>query len=165
LTRILFTGTIVKTSELFLYCSGKIIMIKINNSLLIPEEELIITASRSSGPGGQNVNKVATKVTLRFNIIKTTCCTDEQKNRIRNKLKNIINKEGFIVLHEETRRSQAANRVRIIEKFSAMIARALVVPKKRVPTRVSRAQKKRRLEEKKIKSTIKKYRRKDADME
>ena len=142
-----------------------IIMIKINSTLSIPEDELIITASRSSGPGGQNVNKVATKITLRFNIIKTTFFTDEQKDRIRKKLKNIINKEGCIVLHEETRRSQAANRTRIIEKFSAMIARALVVPKKRVPTRVSRAQKKRRLEEKKIKSTIKRYRRKDADLE
>jgi ribosome-associated protein len=140
-------------------------MIKINSSLYIPEEELIITASRSSGPGGQNVNKVATKITLRFNIIKTTCLTDEQKDRIRHKMKNIINKKGCIVLHEETRRSQAANRTRIIEKFSSMIARALVVPKKRMPTRVSRAQKKRRLEEKKIKSTIKRYRRNDADIE
>jgi Protein chain release factor B len=140
-------------------------MIKINNILSIPEDELIMTASRSSGPGGQNVNKVATKITLRFNIIKTTCFTDEQKDRIRKKLKNIINKEGCIVLHEETQRSQAANRTRVIEKFSAMIARALVVPKKRVPTSVSRAQKKRRLEDKKIKSMIKRYRRKDADLE
>jgi ribosome-associated protein len=140
-------------------------MIKINNSLSIPEDELIITASRSSGPGGQNVNKVSTKVTLRFNINKTACITDEQKGRVRSRLKNIINKKGCIVLHEESRRSQAANRMRIIEKFSALMARALVAPKKRVPTVVSRAQKSRRREEKKLHSRIKKLRSKNADLE
>jgi ribosome-associated protein len=140
-------------------------MIKINNSLSIPEDELIITASRSSGPGGQNVNKVATKITLRFNINKTRCLSDEQKGRIRSKLKNIINKKGCIVIHEEAQRSQAANRTRIIEKFSTLMERALMIPKKRVPTMVSRAQKKRRLEEKKIHSRIKKFRRKNTDLE
>jgi len=140
-------------------------MIRINKSLSIPEDELIITASRSSGPGGQNVNKVATKITLRFNINKTICLSDEQKDRIRNRLKNIINKKGCIVLHEEARRSQAANRTRIIDKFSALMERALMIPKKRVPTVVSRAQKKRRLEEKKIHSRIKKFRRKNTGIE
>jgi len=140
-------------------------MIKINNSLSIPEDELIITASRSSGPGGQNVNKVATKITLRFNVNKTASLTDEQKGRVRSKLKNIINKKGCIVLHEEARRSQAANRTRIIDKFSALMERALMVPKKRVPTMVSRAQKKRRREEKKIHSRIKKFRRMNIEPE
>jgi ribosome-associated protein len=140
-------------------------MIRINKSLSIPEDELIITASRSSGPGGQNVNKVATKITLRFNINKTICLSDEQKDRIRSRLKNIINKKGCIVLHEEARRSQAANRTRIIDKFSALMERALMIPKKRVPTVVSRAQKKRRLEEKKIHSRIKKFRRKNTGIE
>lgn len=140
-------------------------MITINKTISIPDDEITITASRSSGPGGQHVNKVATKITLRFNIRKTTCFTDDQKARILKKLKNIINKEGSIVMHEETRRSQAANRTRIIEKFTAMISRSLTVPKKRVPTRVTRAQKNRRLEEKKYRSVIKKYRGKNTGPE
>ena len=140
-------------------------MIKINNSISIPEDELIITASRSSGPGGQNVNKVSTKVSLRFNIIETSRLSAEQKLRGRIKLKNIINKKGFLVMHEESSRSQAANRKRIIKKFAAVIAQALKVPKKRRPTTVSEAQKQKRLTEKKIQSMKKVKRRMDAPME
>jgi ribosome-associated protein len=147
------------------HCFTEAMMIKINNSLSIPDDELIITASRSSGPGGQNVNKVSTKMTLRFNINETTYLTNEQKERARSRLKNIINKKGFIVLHEETRRSQAANRIRVIEKFSALMARALMIPKKRVPTVVSQAQKNKRREEKKIRARMKNLRRKNADLE
>ncbi|OHD63417.1 MAG: hypothetical protein A2176_01865 [Spirochaetes bacterium RBG_13_51_14] len=138
-------------------------MIKINSRLSIPESEVVIKAVRSSGPGGQNVNKVATKVTLRFNIVESARLTDEQKHRIRKKLKNIIARDGCIVLHEETRRSQAANRRRIIEKFAAIVARSLVVPKKRIPTKVNPAQKRRRLDEKKIRSRKKKFRRKELE--
>jgi len=140
-------------------------MIKINNSLSIPDDELIITASRSSGPGGQNVNKVSTKMTLRFNIHRTAYLTDDQKEQARIRLKNIINKKGFLVIHEETRRSQAANRARIIEKFLALMARALATRKKRIPTAVSLAQKNKRREEKKLHSRIKKLRMKNADNE
>jgi ribosome-associated protein len=124
-------------------------MMRITGSVSIPEEEVTITAARSSGPGGQNVNKVSTKVTLRFNLEETARLTPAQKARARSKLKNIVNREGCLVLHEETSRSQAANRKRVLEKFSAVLARALAVPKKRVPTKVSRAQKMRRLDEKK----------------
>jgi ribosome-associated protein len=140
-------------------------MIKINNAVEIPEEEITITASRSSGPGGQNVNKVATKVTLRFSISNTTRLSDAQKDRIRKKLKNMINREDCVVMHDETGRSQSANRKRIIEKFAALMARALLVPKKRVPTKVSRSQKEKRLKEKKILSGKKTGRRKSADIE
>ena len=124
-------------------------MIRVTAAVSIPEEEIIITAARSSGPGGQNVNKVSTKVTLHFNLDETTRLTPAQKERARGRLKNIVNRDGFIVLREETSRSQAANRKRVIEKFAAVLARALAVPKKRVPTKVSRAQKMKRLEEKK----------------
>src|SRR4030042_1740115 len=138
-------------------------MIKINSRLSIPESEVVIKAVRSSGPGGQNVNKVATKVTLRFNIVESARLTDEQKHRIRKKLKNIIARDGCIVLHEETRRPQAATRGRTIEKFAAIVARSLVVPKKRIPTKVNPAQKRRRLDEKKIRSRKKKFRRKELE--
>jgi ribosome-associated protein len=138
-------------------------MIRINSSLSIPEDEVVITASRSSGPGGQNVNKVSTKVTLRFGLAGTACMNDAQKERLMKKLKNIINREGFIIIHEETHRSQAANRKRVIEKFAEMLARALVVPKKRVPTRVSRSQKRKRLDDKKIQARKKSDRRRKPD--
>ncbi len=84
-------------------------MIKINSAISIPEDEVTITASRSSGPGGQNVNKVATKVTLRFNLYDTARLSSAQKERARKKLGNIITREGCIVIHDETGRSQAAN--------------------------------------------------------
>jgi ribosome-associated protein len=140
-------------------------MIIINSSVTIPERELTFTASRSSGPGGQNVNKVSTKVTLRFDLAGTASLTAEQKSRVRQQLKKVINSRGCLVIHEESTRSQAANRKRAIEKFAAMIARALKTQKKRVPTGVSRTQKKRRLEEKKIMAKKKAGRRRVADEE
>ena len=140
-------------------------MIKINRSLTIPEDEITITASRSSGPGGQNVNKVATKVTLRFSVAKTPSLTDAQKGLVMERLRNSINRQGTLVIHDESGRSQAANRMRVIKKFAAMMARSLAVPRKRVPTRASRAQKEKRLQEKKIRSRLKSERRKEAGFE
>lgn len=140
-------------------------MIRITSSISIPEDEIAITASRSSGPGGQNVNKVSTKVTLRFNISETRRLTEEQKSRVRARLKNQIARDGCLVLHDETGRSQAANRKRVIGKFAAIMAKALAVPKKRVPTKASTAQKKKRLDEKKIRGRKKQARQRVTDLE
>lgn len=137
-------------------------MIRINRSIAIPEEEIVITAARSSGPGGQNVNKVSTKVMLRFSVADTTRLSSIQKERVMTRLKNSVTREGELVIHEETFRSQAANRRRVLEKFAEILARALAVPKKRVPTRVSRSQKQKRLEDKRLRSRRKKERRGDA---
>ncbi len=89
---------------------------------------------------------------LKFNLEETSRLTPAQKSRVRLKLKNMINREGCLVLHEETSRSQAANRRLATAKFAGLLARALVVPKKRVPTKVSRSQKQQRLDDKKMQS-------------
>jgi ribosome-associated protein len=133
-------------------------MIRINNNLSVPDDEIVITASRSSGPGGQNVNKVSTKVTLRFDITGTSCLTAEQKYTVLKKLKNIVNRKGCMVMHEETSRSQAVNRRRIIDKFSVTLAGALKSPKKRIATKAGPTQKKRRMDDKKIQAKKKKNR-------
>ncbi len=110
------------------------------------------------------MNKVSTKVTLRFSINGTGSLTETQKERIRVKLKNIITRDGDIVIHEESERSQAANRRKIIEKFASFMRKALAAPKKRVPTRVSLAQKRKRLDDKKIQSRKKSSRRHDEEI-
>ncbi|MBN2078403.1 MAG: aminoacyl-tRNA hydrolase [Spirochaetes bacterium] len=136
-------------------------MIIINARVSIPEEEITITASRSSGPGGQHVNKTATKVTLRFDLGSTPSLTDSQKRRVREALGRMVSRSDAIVLHEESHRSQSANRKRVIEKFSTLLARALAPRKKRIPTAVSPAQKRKRLEEKRLRSMKKSSRRSD----
>ncbi len=136
-------------------------MIFVTTRVSIPEEEIRITSSRSSGPGGQHVNKTATKVTLRFDLEGTPSLTDSQKRRVREALGRAVSKSGFIVIHEESHRSQSANRKRVIEKFATLIARALSPRKKRIPTSVSTAQKRKRLEEKRLRSMKKSSRRSD----
>ena len=136
-------------------------MIIINTRVSIPEEEVAITASRASGPGGQHVNKTATKVTLRFDLEGSPALTASQKTRIREALGRAVSRSGHIVLHEESHRSQAANRKRLLEKFAALLARSLAPRKKRIATTVSAAQKKKRLEEKRLRSRKKSARRED----
>ena len=106
-------------------------VIRINNSTFIHESELTFTASRSSGPGGQHVNKVNTKVTLEFDVFQSPNLTDEQKNLIREHIGNRLTKEGKLIVSSQRSRSQAANKEDAIAKFVQILQQALEPRKKR----------------------------------
>ena len=122
------------------------------------EKEFIFSASRSGGPGGQNVNKVSSKIELRFNILLTTAFSEDEKLLIFRKLKNKINKEGEFIVVSQVERSQLLNKEVVVDKFYDLISKALTIPKKRKPTKPSKASKQKRLEEKKNRGYIKKLR-------
>jgi ribosome-associated protein len=127
------------------------------------ENEFVFQASRSGGPGGQNVNKVSTKVELRFTVGTSALLSDEEKQMITEKLANKINKLGELVLVCQTERSQLSNRDKVIEKFYYIINKALTPKTKRIRTKPSKASIERRIEAKKIQSRIKENR-KDVDL-
>ncbi|HSR88936.1 MAG TPA: alternative ribosome rescue aminoacyl-tRNA hydrolase ArfB [Candidatus Udaeobacter sp.] len=121
----------------------------------IPESELNISFARSSGAGGQNVNKVSSKVIIHWPIGKSQVFSGEQKDRIRSKLANRINNEDELVIMSEEERSQLQNRESAIARLQELVAQALHIPKKRRPTRPTKGSKLRRIESKKIRSKIK----------
>lgn len=125
----------------------------------ILDHELKFSFSRSSGPGGQHVNKVNTKVELRFSIDQSQKLNEEQKQIIRTKLSSKINQEGELILVVQEKRSQIQNKALAIEKFYTMINIALTPRKKRLRSRATRASKEKRLQLKKEQSE-KKSRRK-----
>jgi ribosome-associated protein len=120
--------------------------------------EFTYSASRSSGPGGQNVNKVNTKVELRFSLFSTTLLTEDEKNIILKKLKKRINKDGELVLVSQAGRTQAENKSIVTLKFYELLAKALTIPEIRRSTRPTLSSRIKRLDEKKIRSTVKKLR-------
>lgn len=122
------------------------------------ETEFVYSASRSGGPGGQNVNKVSSKVELRFNLILTSLFTESEKELLFRKLKNKINKEGELLIISQSERTQLLNKKTATEKFYILISKALTVPKYRRATKPTFASKLKRLDEKKSRSSIKKMR-------
>ncbi|MGE0090060.1 MAG: alternative ribosome rescue aminoacyl-tRNA hydrolase ArfB [Bacteroidales bacterium] len=120
--------------------------------------ELLFKATRSSGSGGQNVNKVSTKVELRFLVDESKFLTEEQKVRVKLKLKNRISQEGYLIITCNTERTQLANKKKVTELFFELIEKALHKPKKRTKTKPTKTSKEKRLKEKKIHSERKKSR-------
>ncbi len=118
-------------------------------------EEKFVTAG---GPGGQNVNKVASAVQIRWNVKTSHAFDDERKWMIRRALANRINEEGELVLFVQTHRSQVRNREEARERLVELLEKALVKPKRRVATKPSRGQKEKRLEGKAKRSQIKRNR-------
>ena len=138
--------------------SDELRAIRITSRLSIPEDELKFTASRSSGPGGQNVNKVSTRVTLWFDVVNSPSLSDEQKQLLLSRLPNHINKEGMLWVVSQQTRSQALNREAATERFAEMLHDVLKPLKPRKETRISKASKLRRLDEKKRRGTQKRER-------
>jgi len=124
------------------------------------ESEIYFKTSRSSGSGGQNVNKVSTKVELNFDVLKSKLLTEEQKQKIFEKLSNRINKEGVLKVTAESSRSQLENKEIALDKFNTLIKECFKERKKRIKTKASYTSKEKRIKLKKIKSERKIQRRK-----
>jgi ribosome-associated protein len=122
-------------------------------------KECLFSGSRSSGPGGQSVNKVNTKMELRFSVASSSLLSEDEKLIVMEKLSGRINKDGELVLVSQTERSQIRNKEKVIEKFYSLLIRSLLPVKRRKPTKPSDASKEDRLLEKK-KQAEKKERRK-----
>jgi len=125
----------------------------------IPTEEFSFTFARSSGPGGQNVNKVNTRVTLHFDVAATPSLTARQKAVIRSKLATRVSRDGVLRVVASRHRTQKANRRATIERFQELLAEALRAPKPRKKTKVPAAVKRKRLEDKARRARTKELRR------
>ncbi|MBX3264555.1 MAG: aminoacyl-tRNA hydrolase [Labilithrix sp.] len=132
----------------------------INDKVTLPGSDLEWTAVRSSGPGGQNVNKVASKIELSFDFENTVALADPVKARLRVLAKNQLDAEGRVFIKSEKTRDQGKNLADARQKLKDLILSAMVVPKTRKPTKVSKAQKAKRVTNKKKVSAKKAARKK-----
>jgi ribosome-associated protein len=133
-------------------------LLAVNESLSIPRSELDVRVSRSSGAGGQHVNKTSSRVEIFWNIITSRALSEEQRDRLRGKLASRITTEGSIRVVASESRSQSRNRDLAEERLADLVRQALVVPKKRRATKPTRAAKEARLESKKRQSHKKRER-------
>lgn len=133
-------------------------MIKIKEEIFISEDDLYFTASRSSGPGGQNVNKVSTRVTVLFNVANCESFPDEEKRQILKRLATRVNKEGVLRVVSQRFRTQKANREAATERLIELLKFALEKKPVRKKTRVPLRVKQQRLENKKKRGMLKRQR-------
>ena len=137
--------------------------ILIKSGIEIPYHELEITTSRSGGPGGQHVNKTETRITIRWNAKETSALSEQLKERVLKNLASRLTTEGYLIIHNSESRSQLQNKKNALAHLAEIVRKALLVPKKRIKTKVPKKAKEKRLQEKKRRGDIKKQRRKKFD--
>jgi ribosome-associated protein len=133
-------------------------MLKITDAISIDERELQERFVRASGPGGQNVNKVSTAVELRFDVAHSASLPEGMRARLARLAGRRLSDEGILVIRADRFRTQERNREDARDRLAELVRQATIVPKRRVPTRPSRASKERRREAKKKRGHVKRLR-------
>jgi ribosome-associated protein len=137
-------------------------MLAVNDEIHVPESEFEWSFARSGGPGGQNVNKVASKAVLRWNLAASASVPAHVKERFRALFRRRLTTEGEVVLAGQRYRDQERNRQDCLEKLAEMLRQAAAIPETRRPTKPTKGSKRRRLEAKRRQSVAKARRRKPA---
>ena len=139
--------------------------IRVQHDLRIPADEIHESASRASGPGGQHVNKTETRVTLRWNVGESRAPSETQRRRLLAALAGRLTRRGHLVVHAQRFRSRARNRELARDRLAELVREALVTRRRRVATAPSRGQRRRRLEDKRRRSAVKRTRGRPRDDE
>jgi len=138
-------------------------MLEVTEGLAIPRSELEYRASRAGGAGGQHVNTSSTRIELLWNVARTTVLDEERRARVAARLGTRIDGEGWLRVVSSARRSQQQNREAAEARLAELVRGALVVQKRRRPTKPTRASKEKRIEDKRKRSETKRMRRGDGD--
>ena len=156
---VLVVKLIVNRRKLSVQCENIVLTgIQINKAFFIPKHELQLSTSLSGGSGGQHVNKTNTKVVLRWNVKKSLVLSEHQRKLLLKKLH--LTTEGEVVIHSDESRSQRQNINNALKKCKHRVEQALIVPKKRRPTKPTRSSQRKRVERKKYHAEKKQNRRK-----
>ena len=137
--------------------------LRINSRLILPPGELHASFSRSGGPGGQNVNKVATRVQLRFSVLESLSLGERRRARLMRQLESRLTRGGEVVVHASSHRERGRKLEEARQRLAALLRTGLQVPKRRKATKPTRASKRKRLDAKRKRGDLKRSRRPSAD--